>query len=162
MAVAGPNPPTPAPAARSDAGGADAPLRFDIASDYDEARAVQQRILDAVEAHGYSENAQFALKLALEEALINAVKHGNQLDPKKRVRGHAIVGDDQTVIEVQDEGPGFVRQAIPDPTLEENLEKTSGRGILLIEAYTDEVEWTDQGRHCRMVKRNSPASPLGE
>ena len=138
------------------------PLRFDIASDYDEARAVQQKILDAVEAHGYTENAQFALKLALEEALINAVKHGNKLDPKKRVRGYATVTAEMAVIEVQDEGPGFERQAIPDPTLEENLEKTSGRGILLIEAYTDEVEWTDRGRHCRMVKRNSPESPLGE
>ena len=144
----------------SAAGGA--PLRFDIASDYDEARAVQQKILDAVEAHGYTENAQFALKLALEEALINAVKHGNKLDPKKRVRGYATVTAEMAVIEVQDEGPGFERQAIPDPTLEENLEKTSGRGILLIEAYTDEVEWTDRGRHCRMVKRNSPESPLGE
>lgn len=131
--------------------------RFDIASNYDEAREVQQTILSECERHGFDENAHFALKLALEEALINAVKHGNKLDPKKRVRGRAEVSARTAVIEVQDEGPGFTRQAIPDPTLEENLEKTSGRGVLLIEAYMDEVEWTDHGRHIRMVKHNHPS-----
>ena len=110
----------------------------------------------------FDDNAQFALKLALEEALINAVKHGNKLDPAKRVRGRATVTADRAEIVVQDEGVGFTRVAIPDPTLEENLEKTSGRGILLIEAYMDEVQWSDQGRRVRMVKHNNARTPLDD
>ena len=138
------------------------PLKFDFASNFDEAREVQRQILELVENQHYNENAQFALKLALEEALINAVKHGNGLDPKKRVRGKAVVTADRCEVVVQDEGPGFTRVAVPDPTLEENLEKTSGRGVLLIEAYMDEVEWTDKGRRIRMVKRNDGRTPLDD
>jgi serine/threonine-protein kinase RsbW len=55
---------------------------------------------------------------------------------------------------IEDEGPGFDRKGVPDPTSDENLEKCSGRGILLIESYMDEVKWTNRGRRLKMVKRN--------
>ena len=57
-------------------------------------------------------------------------------------------------ITIQDEGPGFKRSGIPDPTLAENLHKCSGRGIHLIEAYMDEVQWSRGGRRLKMVKEN--------
>ena len=163
--AAGPNSltsPADLAAASSAAAPPASPFKFDFGSNYDEAREVQRQILAMVEAHDYDDNAQFALKLALEEALINAVKHGNQLDAAKRVRGRATVTARRAEIIVQDEGVGFTRVAVPDPTLEENLEKTSGRGVLLIEAYMDEVEWTDRGRRIRMVKHNDSRTPLDD
>jgi serine/threonine-protein kinase RsbW len=126
---------------------------FDIASDFTQARAVQDQIIGEVIARGFGENDLFALKLALEEAVINAIKHGNKLDPAKRVKIEATVSDDEVDITIQDQGPGFHRESVPDPTLEENLERNSGRGIMLIEAYMTTAEWTDQGRRLHMNKR---------
>jgi serine/threonine-protein kinase RsbW len=114
-----------------------------------------RRILEEVDRHHYTENASFAIKLALDEALINAIKHGNQLDPAKRVQIEASVTPEEAEIIIQDHGVGFEREAVPDPTLEENLEKSGGRGILLIEAYMTSAQWTDRGRRLRMVRRNN-------
>jgi serine/threonine-protein kinase RsbW len=125
------------PAKRSDgaASGAIAQRDFVIRSDFNEARDVQKRILDDVQGAGFNSQSQFAIKLALEEAIINAIKHGNKLDLTKSVRINATVSPMRAEIVIEDEGPGFKRTNIPDPTLDENLEKCSGRGILLIEAY---------------------------
>lgn len=131
--------------------------RFDavIPSDFVQGRQLQNQILAEVERRGYNESCLFAVKLALEEALVNAIRHGNKQDPSKEVRIEATVSDESVVIVIRDQGPGFDRAAVPDPTAEENLEKCSGRGILLIEAYMDEAEWTDRGRCLRMVKKRS-------
>lgn len=125
---------------------------FVIHSDFEESRVIQDQIMAAVSSASYPDNDVFAIKLALEEAMINAIKHGNKLDPQKRVRIEASVGNDQVEIMIHDEGAGFVKAEVPDPTLEENLEKNSGRGILLIEAYMSFAEWTDGGRKLRMGK----------
>jgi serine/threonine-protein kinase RsbW len=128
-------------------------LRWTIPSDFGEGRMVQKEILAAVEEHSYSKDDTFAIKLALEEALINAIKHGNKLDPKKHVKIEASVTPKQAEIVIEDEGPGFDRKAVPDPTLDENIEKCSGRGILLMESYMNCVEWTKGGRRVRLVKK---------
>jgi serine/threonine-protein kinase RsbW len=133
-------------------------LHFEIGSDLCALRDVQKRILDQVCSCHYDPEAAFAIQLALEEAIINAIKHGNRCDPKKKVRIEAAVTPQQTQIIVEDEGTGFCRSAVPDPTADENLERLHGRGILLIESYMDEVEWLDGGRRLKMVKWN----PAGE
>jgi serine/threonine-protein kinase RsbW len=125
-----------------------------IPSDFTAAREVQKRILDDVKDNAYSAQAAFAIQLALEEALINAVKHGNKFDVSKKVHVQASIDPKQAKIVVEDEGTGFDPSGVPDPTLEENLEKCSGRGILLIGAYMDNVEWTNGGRCLRMTKKN--------
>lgn len=109
-----------------------------------------------VNRRGFNSQTVFAIKLALEEAMMNAVKHGNRLDPKKKIHVEATVDSHQAEIIVEDEGPGFARKGVPDPTLPENLEKCSGRGIHLIEAYMNEVEWSKGGRRVRMIKRDEP------
>ena len=131
-------------------------LRFEFLSDFDTGTEVQTRILEEVERHGFNPNSIFATRLALEEALVNAIKHGNKLDPAKKVRVEAKVTRDRVEIEIEDEGPGFSRCAVPDPTAEENLCKCSGRGILLIEAYMNSVTWSRGGRRVRMVRYNQP------
>ena len=105
----------------------DNPLSFTIPSEFSAGRDVQKRILDNVTRLGYNSQCLFAIKLALEEALINAIKHGNHFDPKKKVHIQAKVSPRQLEVTIEDEGLGFRRGTIPDPTLPENIEKCSGR-----------------------------------
>jgi serine/threonine-protein kinase RsbW len=135
-------------------GALDKPLRFIIPSVFVEGHHVQKRILDEVAKNHYSEDATFAIRLSLDEALINAIKHGNKLDPNKKVIVEAKITPDHAEIVVEDEGPGFDRSSVPDPTCEENLERLHGRGILLMEAYMTEVEFTRGGRRVRLVRKN--------
>ncbi len=130
-------------------------LKFDFPSDLAQTRAVQQQIMQAVHDHGYADDAIFGIKLSLEEALVNAVKHGNKLDPKKSVHVRAEVGAQQVEITIEDEGPGFDRSKVPDPTADENLTKCSGRGLLLMEAYMTEVEYSNKGRRLRLLKKKN-------
>ena len=142
--------------------GSGAPVKMVIPSDYHAGRDVQAAILKQVQAHHYFPHSEYAIRLALEEGLINAIKHGNRLDPAKKVRIAAHISVDQVEISVEDEGPGFDRSSVPDPTLVENLEKCSGRGILLIEAYMTRVSWDRGGRRLRMVRINQPETPAKE
>ncbi len=131
-------------------------MTVSIPSDFAASRELQRRIIDEVHRAGYTSQNIFAIKLALEEAMINAIKHGNRLDMKKHVHVQYKVTPEQVEIIIQDEGEGFRREDVPDPTLEENITKCSGRGILLIEAYMNTVEFSDGGRRVRMVKKNEP------
>jgi serine/threonine-protein kinase RsbW len=131
------------------------PIDFVIPSDLDEVGPVQKAILDRVRHCGFDAESAFAIKLSLEEALINAIKHGNRFDLSKTVHVQARVTPTQAEITIEDQGPGFKRHHVPDPTLEENLEKCSGRGILLMESYMTSVEWSQGGRRVRMVRRNA-------
>ena len=126
-----------------------------ISSDLQAARRVEEALLGQVSARGYGEAAQFAIKLALEEGLNNAIKHGNGYDPDKNVRVEFDVNGDRAIIVITDEGRGFTPDAVPDPTADENLERPCGRGLMLMRAYMDEVSFNDQGNQVRMVKRNA-------
>jgi serine/threonine-protein kinase RsbW len=134
--------------------GADGSLRVTIPSDFNAGRDVQDRILDDIHRCGYSSDSEFAIRIALEEAMVNAIKHGNGLDPGKKVHIESRVTPKRAEITIEDEGPGFDRSSIPDPCHDDNLHKPSGRGILLIETYMDNVEWSRGGRRLRMVKQN--------
>jgi serine/threonine-protein kinase RsbW len=134
-------------------------LKLTIPSDYAASRDVQKAILDEVSRCNYGEGCFFAIKLALEEGMNNAVKHGNKLDPAKKVRVDYSVTPQRFEITIEDEGPGFDPTKIPDPTAEENLEKCSGRGLLLIGAYMTKVEYLNGGRTLHMVKVNDCVRP---
>ena len=131
---------------------APAKLAFTIPSDYQRGNEVQARILEAAREAGFAGEHFFGLRIALEEALVNAIKHGNGLDLNKKVHIAAKITPRRIEVVVEDEGPGFHRGAVPDPTHEDNLTKTSGRGILLIEAYMSSVKWDRGGRRLRMVR----------
>jgi serine/threonine-protein kinase RsbW len=140
---------------RAEANGV-ARFNFTIPSDYNASQEIQDKIMSDVNRRGYNSQTVFAIKLALEEAMMNAIKHGNRRDEKKKVRIEANVNSQQAEIVVEDEGAGFNRRSVPDPTLPENLEKCSGRGIHLIEAYAHEVEWSKGGRRLRIVIHDGP------
>ena len=126
-----------------------------IPSDFIEARTAEEALLQEVSRQGYGEASLFAIKLALEEGLNNAIRHGNGLDPSKKVKLNYEVGRECVVIEIGDQGRGFDPQNVPDPTADENLEKPTGRGIMLMRAYMDEVRFSKDGKHVRMVKRRT-------
>jgi serine/threonine-protein kinase RsbW len=131
------------------------PLIFTIPSDLAASRDVHKEIMDRVEAQHYDDQSTFAIRLALEEGLMNAIKHGNKNDASKTVHIEAKVSPKATEITIEDQGKGFHRAEVPDPCAVENLLKCSGRGILLMEAYMDKVEYTNGGRKVRMVKKNA-------
>ena len=128
------------------------PLEIVIPSDLAEARRVQAEIEHALRQVPVAEHDIFAIKLALEEALVNAIKHGNQLDRTKSVRVAYRVCADRFDVQVTDEGPGFDPTDVPDPTAPENLERPCGRGLLLMRHYMTEVAYHDRGRVVRMAK----------
>ena len=96
--------------------------------------------------------------MALDEAFVNAVKHGNKNDPTKLVRVGAELSPTEASFTVEDEGEGFDVRTIPDPCDPSNLFKSSGRGVLLIYNIMDEVEYNAQGNRVKMVKR--PERPV--
>lgn len=128
-----------------------------IPSESTASRDLQKAILDEVARCRYDDGALFAIKLALEEGITNAIKHGNKFDPAKRVHVDYSVTPEKFEITIEDEGPGFNPADVPDPTHDDNLDKCSGRGILLIGAYMTKVEYSNGGRRLHMVKLNDPA-----
>ncbi len=123
-----------------------------IPSDLAEARRIQTVIEEALQASSYSEHDIFSIKLALEEALVNAIKHGNQMDPDKRVIVNYQVTTNRFDIRITDEGNGFNPDDVPDPTAPENLERPCGRGLLLIRGFMTEVVYHGRGNSVSMSK----------
>ena len=89
---------------------------------------------------GFDGDEILNLGLAVREATINAIKHGNGLDPKKRVKVTFTFDDEGLEVAVRDRGKGFDPNNVADPTLPENLYQPSGRGVLLMKAFVDRVE----------------------
>ncbi len=132
-------------------------VRLDVrfATDPAEAMLVQAQIVDWLKERQYSVHDLFSVRLALEEGLMNAIKHGNQRDPAKSVRVFCEVNDQYTYIEIEDEGVGFNPAEVPDPLADEGLHKSSGRGLLLMRQYMSRVEYRDSGRLLVLEKRRT-------
>ncbi len=120
-----------------------------------EIRSVQDFILQKMAEVGFNGDSRFAVRLALEESLINAVKHGNNFDPSRSVYVKYDITNERVLIKVKDEGRGFDPETVPDPTSEENLAKPYGRGIMLMRAYMDEVTYSDCGTEVTLMKKRS-------
>jgi serine/threonine-protein kinase RsbW len=119
--------------------------------------AVCDRVAEAMIARGYCEVEVFGVRLALEEALVNAVKHGNQNDPTKCVWASWIVDPRRVLVAIEDEGDGFDPRAVPDPCTLENLERSCGRGLLLMRTYMSWVRYNSRGNRVTMIKRRGCA-----
>ncbi len=94
----------------------------------------------------------FTLSIALTEAITNAIIHGNERDPAKRVFAQALIEPERVVFQIADEGTGFDYQKLADPTKKENLHKQSGRGIFFVRYFMDEVKFNHLGNEITMVK----------
>ncbi|HSB29931.1 MAG TPA: ATP-binding protein [Pyrinomonadaceae bacterium] len=118
--------------------------------------AAAAAVADFVSRSGVSEDAAFGIDMAVREAVTNAVVHGNSEDEAKLVAIVLRSLPDAVEIIVRDQGPGFNPNEVPDPTAEENILKTSGRGIFFMRSFMDEVDWflpPEGGTTVRMLKR---------
>ncbi len=108
---------------------------------------------------GLNAEAGLDMALAVREAVINAMKHGNRLDPARTVELEMTLGEAAMTVAVRDQGEGFDPSATADPTAAGNVMRTSGRGLLLIRSYVDEVGFArlpGEGMEITMVKRSRP------
>lgn len=117
-------------------------------------RPIVEEVVDSCEtlAVGGS-RAHLNLKVALGEAISNAILYGNGEDPEKRVRVAAEYGEEAVVVTVTDEGEGFDPSAVADPTRPENRDRPHGRGLFLLRTLMDRVEWNERGNRVTLVLR---------
>ena len=132
-------------------------IDLELPSDVALMNSVLEYLLDRVAKLGLVQIEQSNLFVALDEAFVNAVRHGNRNDAGKLLRVTAELSAREAIFTIEDEGDGFDVHAIPDPTDPANLFKSSGRGVLLIYNIMDEVEYSRGGAKLRMVKRPQAA-----
>jgi serine/threonine-protein kinase RsbW len=111
------------------------------------------------ELAGFQEEDALNVGLAVREAVINAIVHGNRKDSSRKVDVTLVAGRDGVKATVRDRGEGFDVAATPDPRDTANLLKTSGRGLLLIRAFVDDVAFRyrrGQGMEITLVKKIRP------
>ncbi len=113
---------------------------------------VCEQVLSKLEAYGFDKDDIFAVHLALEEAFLNAVKHGNKMDSSKEVKIDYSVDYDKIEISLTDQGDGFEPTSVADPRYGEDLYKPGGRGLLLMNSYMDVVKFNESGNSLFMVR----------
>jgi serine/threonine-protein kinase RsbW len=122
------------------------------------ARRILDELLNRFESENWTPRDLFGIRLALEEAIVNAIKHGNRLDPTKRVHVICKSSASKIWIKISDEGPGFNPANVPDCTDPERLAVPTGRGIMLMRNYMTRVEYNVTGNVVVMEKARQAAS----
>lgn len=120
-------------------------------------RHVLNEVLEELQSRHWTKHDVFSIHLAMEEALVNAIIHGNRLDPEKRVRVCCQMSPELIRIRITDQGEGFDADAVPDPTDSCHIESPSGRGILLIRAFMSRVAYNSMGNSVMMEKERGKA-----
>lgn len=124
----------------------------DLASTLTAYHDLVQEILDTLESFAWTKEHLFGVHMALEEAISNAVRHGNKHDPAKQVHVDCELAPKRFYIKISDEGEGYDPCEVPDCCADENLEVPGGRGLALMRAYMTRVELSDCGRCVTMEK----------
>ena len=125
-----------------------------------EVKKVAAKIIKTLGGHEFGEDIIFAVHLSLEEAFVNAIKHGNQEDSSKHILVECLITPEKFDISIEDEGFGFDPDGLPDPRCNGNLYKSNGRGVLLIQSYMDVVEYNSRGNCIHMIKYRDGKKPL--
>src|ERR1041385_3287496 len=133
-------------------------IEFELPSDLALMNGVLEYLQERVAKLGLIRPERSNLFVALDEAFVNAVKHGNKNDLSKLVKITAELSPNEAAFTAEDEGEGFDIREIPNPCDPENLFRASGRGVLLIYNIMDEVEYNAQGNRVKMIKR--PEAPV--
>lgn len=126
-----------------------------IASSVENCDAFITKLVDQLDELGWQGRDEFGIRMAMEEAIMNAIEHGNQNDPNKKVAIFVRLTPLQFLAKVTDEGEGFDPLKVPDPTLEENLSQPSGRGVMLIKQYVDVARYNAIGNKVELSKTNT-------
>ncbi|HEX4000485.1 MAG TPA: ATP-binding protein [Pirellulales bacterium] len=134
-------------------------IRISFPSSQAAGKQVVEQVRERLELAEWSPHDVFSVHLAVEEAIVNAIKHGNRHDASKQVRVACCGTPEKFWIEIIDEGLGFDPDQLPDPTAEENLECPCGRGVLLMRNFMSRVEFSDQGKRVVMEKHRANPRP---
>lgn len=126
-----------------------------IPSDTTRGQEIQERIIELMEQYQFSDRDVFSTRLALEEGIINAIKHGNRMDLNKSVHIQWGISSEKIRVVIADQGEGFNPGDVPDPTADENLERPCGRGIMLMKAFMDLIEYNESGNQLTIEKARS-------
>lgn len=137
-------------------------INVQIPSDTSKGLEIQEEIVTLMEKLQYSMRDIFAMRLALEEGVTNAIRHGNKSDPDKKVTIEAEVGAEKMHVEIEDEGDGFNPEDVPDPTTEDFIDRPTGRGLMLMKAYLNRFEYLNEGRRLRMERNRNSELPIVE
>lgn len=135
-------------------------IEFEVPSVISLMHNILNYLMKRVEKIGVVNPETSNLFVALDEAFVNAVKHGNKYDTNKLVRITADVSPEEARFTIEDEGDGFNVAEIPDPLDPLNLFKTSGRGVLFIYNIMDEVKYNERGNRLTMVKKRTDKHPV--
>jgi serine/threonine-protein kinase RsbW len=130
--------------------------RYQVPSRLGDLTEAKRPLLEAAGKLGYPEEDLAAVNLALEEALTNAIRHGNREDPAKNVHVEFQVDGGEIRFSVQDEGNGFDVAGLADARSTPQKNKPSGRGVFLLRAYMDRVLYNDKGNRVTLVRRRRP------
>lgn len=123
-----------------------------IPSEYEAGQAFVERVVSSLEGAGFGPRDVFGIRLSVDEAVTNAIKHGNKLSPDKTVRIDFQLSERGVRIEIEDQGSGFCPEDVPDPTADENLERPCGRGLMLMRQFMTRVEYSAKGNLVVMEK----------
>jgi serine/threonine-protein kinase RsbW len=123
-----------------------------ISSDLDQGHEVLDELLARFNGEGWNSRDIFGIRLALEEAVVNAIKHGNCLDCNKQVQVECRSTPDKIWIKVSDQGQGFNPQNVPDCTDDDHIDSPNGRGIMLMRNFMTRVEYNKKGNVVEMEK----------
>lgn len=134
-------------------------IKFEIPSDLDEVKGATSRLRDFLGVIELTEGELFDLRLSFEEALINAIKYGNRRRRDIPVSIEVAFNDREIFIAVEDRGNGFDPDRLKDPTEDENIEETGGRGVYLLRHLMDRVAYNARGNRVEMVKRYARGHP---
>ncbi len=125
--------------------------KYRLESQIDSLAKVEQIIEELKELHRIPEDIYGNILVTITEAVNNAIRHGNKLDPNKVVDFSFESTEKEFTFKIQDRGTGFDPDSIPDPTLPENIDKPDGRGIFIMKNLSDEVKFEDEGRRVEII-----------
>lgn len=130
-------------------------LEREFPSNIDIGHEIVSQLLEALEKNGWEGRDAFHIHMAVEEAIVNAIEHGNQRDEQKIVEIRFCIGTDEVRLVVSDQGDGFDPSQLRDPTLDEHLDIPRGRGVLLIRELMTSVSYNQKGNRVSMIKKRS-------
>jgi serine/threonine-protein kinase RsbW len=136
-------------------------VSFTLDSSLDSVNKVEQTAEQYAGRAGFDEDTVQQIAMAVREAAVNAVLHGNAYEKTKHITASFETTTDSLIVRITDQGPGLDPDKIPDPLAPENLLKGSGRGIFLIRALMDEVNFRQlhPGTELTLIKHRTPAQP---
>lgn len=126
-------------------------IKIEIPSLLENIRMIESFIDNVKEEYNLDDGIYGNIMIAVTESVNNAIRHGNKLDPNKNVKLSLQLNESQVKFLIEDEGPGFDYNNLPDPTAPENIEKPGGRGIFLMRHLADEVSFKEKGKQVELV-----------